>query len=115
MNHITGKTKLSYLDLTPLAHLFNEYVSFNVRADSPLKSGKDLVERVRIDLRNLLGEPLQRRPQAPDLIFMERAHRDFLWRDLPRPRPAARCCAASSAGADCAGAALAAATGCRRV
>jgi putative tricarboxylic transport membrane protein len=48
-NYITGKTKLSYLDFTPLAHLFNEYVSFNVRVDSPLRSGRDLVERVKRD------------------------------------------------------------------
>ena len=48
-NHLTGKSKLSYADFTPLAHLFNEYVSFSVRADSPITSAKDLVDRMRRD------------------------------------------------------------------
>jgi putative tricarboxylic transport membrane protein len=48
-NHLTGKSKLSYADFTPLAHLFNEYVSFSVRADSPITSAKDLIDRMRRD------------------------------------------------------------------
>ena len=48
-NHITGKTALSYTDFTPLAVLGIEYETVSVRADSPLKNGKDLVERLRKD------------------------------------------------------------------
>ncbi len=48
-NHITGLNKLTYSDVTPLAQLFSEYVLFAVRADSPIKTGKDLVERLKQD------------------------------------------------------------------
>lgn len=48
-NHITGKSNLSHQDFTAIAQLFNEYVSFNVRADSPVRTGKDLIERLRRD------------------------------------------------------------------
>ena len=41
--------QIPYADMTPLAHLFNEYVGFAVRADSSIKSGRDLVERLRKD------------------------------------------------------------------
>ena len=48
-NHITGKSALNYTDTTPLAQLGSEAVVFSVRADSPLKSGRDLAERLRAD------------------------------------------------------------------
>jgi len=41
--------QIAYSDMTPLAHLFNEYVGFAVRPDSAIKSGRDLVERLRKD------------------------------------------------------------------
>jgi putative tricarboxylic transport membrane protein len=41
--------QIPYTDMTPLAHLFNEYVGFAVRPDSAIKSGHDLVERLRKD------------------------------------------------------------------
>ena len=47
-NNIVGRGP-SYAELTPVAHLFNEYVSVTVRPDSPLKSGKDFVERLKQD------------------------------------------------------------------
>jgi putative tricarboxylic transport membrane protein len=48
-NHITGKSSLNYTDFTPLAITGVEYVGFTVRAESPLKSGRDVVERLRKD------------------------------------------------------------------
>ena len=48
-NHITGKSALNYTDTTPLAQLGSESVVFSVRADSPLKSARDLAERLRAD------------------------------------------------------------------
>ena len=48
-NHIVGTSKLSYLDFTPIASLFNDYVVFAVNAKSPSNSGKDLVERLKKD------------------------------------------------------------------
>ena len=46
-NHITGKSSLTYTDFTPIAQLYNEYPVFAVRADSPLKTGQDLVRRLK--------------------------------------------------------------------
>lgn len=46
-NHIAGKTQVGPADLTPLAILINEYISFNVQADSPLRSGKELVAKMK--------------------------------------------------------------------
>ncbi len=52
-NHITGKSAYSPSDYTPLAVMGIEYESVAVRADSPLKTGKDLVERLRKDSGSL--------------------------------------------------------------
>lgn len=48
-NHITKKSPLNYTDLTPISILINEYISFNVKPDSPIKTGKDLVARLQTD------------------------------------------------------------------
>lgn len=50
-NHINGRFNLSYRDFTPLAVMLTEYIAIAVRADSPLKTGKDLVEAMREDPR----------------------------------------------------------------
>ena len=46
-NHIMGRSTLNYTDFTPLAILAVEYISLSVRADSPLKSAKEIIERLR--------------------------------------------------------------------
>lgn len=46
-NRITGSHSLSYADVTPIALTVNEYLLFVVRADSPIKNGKDFVERLK--------------------------------------------------------------------
>lgn len=48
-NHIVGSGKLSYLDFTPIASLFNDYVVFAVHPNSQSKSGKDLAARLLKD------------------------------------------------------------------
>jgi putative tricarboxylic transport membrane protein len=48
-NHIIGRSPIGYTDFTPIAILFTESVAFSVRADSPIQSGRDLVERLRKD------------------------------------------------------------------
>jgi putative tricarboxylic transport membrane protein len=48
-NHIIGRSAISYMDFTPLAVLFTESVAISVRADSPIRSGRDLLERLRQD------------------------------------------------------------------
>jgi len=47
-NHIAGRGP-SYTEFTPVAFLFGEYVSVTVKPDSPLKSGKDMIERLKKD------------------------------------------------------------------
>jgi putative tricarboxylic transport membrane protein len=48
-NHISGRMPLTYSDLTPLAILFDEYISVAVKADSPIKSGRELLDRMKKD------------------------------------------------------------------
>lgn len=49
-NHIMGRAPLTYTNFTPLAILFDEYISVAVKADSPIKSGRDLLDRMRKDV-----------------------------------------------------------------
>ena len=46
-NRITGTHPLTYTDVTPLALLTSEYIGMWVRADSPLKTGKELIAQMR--------------------------------------------------------------------
>jgi putative tricarboxylic transport membrane protein len=48
-NHIVGMSTLTYTDVTPVAQLFSEYVGFAVRAESPIRTARDLIERIRKD------------------------------------------------------------------
>jgi putative tricarboxylic transport membrane protein len=48
-NQILGVGKLSYHDFTPLTILLREYVTVAVNANSPIASGKDLMDRLRKD------------------------------------------------------------------
>ena len=47
-NHIAGNGP-SYADFTPVAFLFGEYISVTVKPDSPLKSARDIIERLKKD------------------------------------------------------------------
>lgn len=47
--HLTGTTHYSYRDFTPVCIMFHEYVAFAVRADSPIRDGRDLIEKLRKD------------------------------------------------------------------
>ena len=65
-NHINGRLQLTYTDFTPLAVLLTEHIAFVVRADSPLKTGKDMIEALRknpaslsIALGSAVGGPLR--------------------------------------------------------
>lgn len=48
-NHIMGRAPVTYTHLTPLAILFEEYISVAVKADSPIKDGRDMLERMKKD------------------------------------------------------------------
>lgn len=61
-SHIIGRSSLNQADVTPLAILGTEPIAFAVRADSPIKSAKDLADRFKADsssvsvgLANALG------------------------------------------------------------
>ena len=41
--------RMLYADLTPVAILFGEYIGIAVKADSPIRSGRDLIERLKKD------------------------------------------------------------------
>lgn len=49
VNRIVGTTNLSYADVTPLARLMTEYLVWVVRADSPYKSGRDVLDKLKAD------------------------------------------------------------------
>jgi putative tricarboxylic transport membrane protein len=47
VNPVEGRTQLTHNDVTPIAYLITEPMIAVVRADSPIKTGKDLVEALR--------------------------------------------------------------------
>ena len=47
VNPIEGRTQLTHNDVTPIAYLITEPMIAVVRADSPIKTGRDLVEALR--------------------------------------------------------------------
>lgn len=47
--HILGASPLNHTHVTPIAQLFNEYVVFTVKPDSPLRTLNDLATRLRAD------------------------------------------------------------------
>lgn len=49
LGHLTGTTPYSYRDFTPVCIMFHEYVAFAVRVDSPIRDGRDLIEKLRKD------------------------------------------------------------------
>lgn len=52
-SHITGASKLTYTDFTPIASLFNDNIAFVVNSASVIREGKDLVARMRTDPQSL--------------------------------------------------------------
>ncbi|MBI3936104.1 MAG: tripartite tricarboxylate transporter substrate binding protein [Betaproteobacteria bacterium] len=48
-NKIVGASTLTWSDFTLIALLFNEYMTVSVRTDSPIRTARDLVERLRKD------------------------------------------------------------------
>ncbi|MEQ1776862.1 MAG: tripartite tricarboxylate transporter substrate binding protein, partial [Burkholderiales bacterium] len=45
--HIAGRLPMSYSDVSPIATLLSENIAFAVRIDSPINSGKDLMEALK--------------------------------------------------------------------
>ena len=53
MNPAGGRTQLTHNDLTPIAYLITEPMIAMVRADSPLKTGKELLDALRKNPQSL--------------------------------------------------------------
>ena len=51
--HIVGTNKLTYQDFTPIASLLNDYVVFAVRNESTLKTGAELIDRLKKDPKSV--------------------------------------------------------------
>jgi putative tricarboxylic transport membrane protein len=49
VNRIVGTTKLTYTDVTPIARLVTEYLVWAVRTDSPYKTAKEILGKVKSD------------------------------------------------------------------
>ena len=52
-NRITGSHELSFADITPLAQLNSETIVFSVKADSAIKSGSELIARLKANPTSL--------------------------------------------------------------
>ncbi|HEY6259197.1 MAG TPA: tripartite tricarboxylate transporter substrate binding protein [Xanthobacteraceae bacterium] len=48
-DNLSGNTTLSYKDFTPLAVLLNEEIAFAVNPASPIRTGKDFIDRLKQD------------------------------------------------------------------
>jgi putative tricarboxylic transport membrane protein len=47
--HAMGSSKLGYADFTPIASIFNDYVVLAVNPASPLKTGKDVIAKMKAE------------------------------------------------------------------
>ena len=52
-NDLNGRSAVHYTDITPLANLADQYTCVAVRTESPLRSGRDFIERLRKDPSSL--------------------------------------------------------------
>jgi putative tricarboxylic transport membrane protein len=52
-NHIMGSSPLNYTDFTLIALLFNDYPVFSVNAASPIRTGTDLIARLKADPKSV--------------------------------------------------------------
>lgn len=52
-NHIVGSSPLRHTDLAPVASLFDDYTVFAVAANSSIKTGRELIDRLRKDPKSV--------------------------------------------------------------
>ena len=58
LSQIVGLSRLTHRDFTPVASLFNDYYIFAVSASSPMRTGKDLIEKLRREPQSVgIGYP----------------------------------------------------------
>lgn len=78
-NHITGKNPITYTDVTPIALLFSEAAALTVKTDSPIRTGKDLLARLKQDPQSLsfgVGSTLGSVPHVVASLVMKSAGGD---------------------------------------
>jgi putative tricarboxylic transport membrane protein len=51
--YLTGQIQVNYFEFTPIASLISEPIAFIVRADSAIRSGRDLADRLKTDPASL--------------------------------------------------------------
>ena len=51
--HATGASKISYGDFSPIASIFNDFVVLTVNPASPLRTGKDVVAKMKNEPRSM--------------------------------------------------------------
>ena len=52
-NSLTGRSEIGFKQLTPLVHLISEYIAIAVNPDSPIKTGTELLEKLKADPQSL--------------------------------------------------------------
>jgi putative tricarboxylic transport membrane protein len=72
-NHILGRSPLHYTELTPLAVVANEPNAMAVRADSPLKSARDLAEQLKADPQTITASVGSTRGGPSHMIMVQLA------------------------------------------
>lgn len=68
-NHILGRSPLNYTDLTMLAVVGEESMALAVRADSPIKTVKDLLERLKADPQSIATAVGSARGGTPHFVY----------------------------------------------
>ena len=51
--YIMGSSALNYTDFTPIAALYDDCIAFSLNAASPIRTGKDLIERLKKDPKSV--------------------------------------------------------------
>lgn len=54
VNRIVGTTNLNYTDVTPVARVMTEYLVWAVKADSPYKTAKDILDKAKADPQSVV-------------------------------------------------------------
>jgi putative tricarboxylic transport membrane protein len=68
-NHILGRSPLNYTDMTMLALVGDEAMALAVRADSPLKSIRDLLDRLKADPQSIAAAVGSSRGGTPHFTY----------------------------------------------
>ncbi len=68
-NHILGRSTLNYTDFTTLAVIGDEAMALAVRADSPIRTVKDLVDRIRVDPQSISVAVGSARGATPHFVY----------------------------------------------